>query len=110
MSARQLFRQDAIDFQRARQQWGDVAALQPPSAKILVWFLIGVVAALVMFAQYAGYVRKETAIGYLTPTTGTAKVFAARSGTIRQVHVKEGDSVEEGQALLTIDTDQIASD
>src|SRR4029078_6797918 len=61
-------------------------------------------------AQYAGYVRKETAIGYLTPTTGTAKVFAARSGTIRQVHVKEGDSVEEGQALLTIDTDQIASD
>jgi membrane fusion protein len=110
MSARQLVRQEAVDFQRTRQQWGDVAALQPLSTKILVWFLIGVVAALVAFALFAGYVRKETAIGYLTPTTGTAKVFATRSGIIRQVHVRDGDAVEEGQPLLTIDTDQIASD
>jgi membrane fusion protein len=110
MSARQLFRQEAVDFQRARQQWGDVAALQPLSSKILIWFLIGVVAALTTFAAFAGYVRKETAVGYLTPTTGTAKVFAPRTGTIRQVHVREGDAVQEGQALLTIDTDQIASD
>ena len=110
MSARQLFRQEAVDFQRARQQWGDVAALQPLSTKIFIWFLIGVVGALITFALFAGYVRKETAIGYVTPTTGTAKVFAPRSGTIRQVHVQEGEAVEEGQPLLTIDTDQIASD
>jgi membrane fusion protein len=110
MSARQLFRQEAVDFQRARQQWGDVAALQPLSTKIFVWFLIGVVAAIVVFALLAGYARKETAVGYLTPTTGTGKIFAPRSGTIRQVHVQEGDAVKEEQPLLTIDTDQIASD
>jgi membrane fusion protein len=110
MSARQLFRQEAVDFQRARQQWGDVAALQPLSTKIFVWFLIWVVAALIIFALFAGYVRKETAIGYVTPTMGTGKIFAPRSGTIRQVHVQENQAVEEGQALLTIDTDQIASD
>src|SRR5436190_19790875 len=78
--------------------------------KISVWFLIGAVGALIAFALFAGYVRKETAIGYLTPTTGTGKVFASRTGTIRQVHVQEGDAVEEGQPLLTIETDQIASD
>ena len=110
MSARQLFRQEAVDFQRARQQWGDVAALQPLSTKILTWFLAGVVAALIVFALFAGYVRKETAIGYLTPTSGTAKIFAPRNGTIRQVHVEDGAAVQEGQPLLTIDTDQIASD
>jgi membrane fusion protein len=110
MSARQLFRQEAVDFQRARQQWGDVAALQPPATKLFTWFLVGVTATIVAFAFLAGYGRKETAIGYLTPTTGTAKIFAARSGTIRQVHVQEGDAVEEGQPLLTVDTDQIASD
>jgi membrane fusion protein len=110
MSARHLFRQEAVDFQRARQQWGEVAALQPLSTKILTWFLVGVVAMLVAFAFLAGYGRKETAIGYLTPTTGTAKIFAPRSGTIRQVHVREGDAVREGEPLLTIDTDQIASD
>ena len=110
MSARQLFRQEAVDFQRARQQWGDVAALQPLATKLFTWFLVGVVAAIVAFAFLASYGRKETAIGYLTPTTGTAKIFAPRSGTIRQVHVQEGDAVQEGGPLLTIDTDQIASD
>jgi len=110
MSARQLFRQEAVDFHRARQQWGDVAALQPVPTKILIWFLVSAVAMLVAFAGFAGYVRKETAIGYLTPTTGTAKIFVPRNGTIRQVHVQESDIVEEGQPLLTIDTDQIASD
>jgi membrane fusion protein len=110
MSARHLFRQEAVEFQRARQQWGDVAALQPLATKIFTWFLVGVVATLVVFAFLAGYGRKETAIGYLTPTTGTAKIFAPRSGTIRQVHVQEGDAVQEGEQLLTIDTDQIASD
>ena len=110
MSARHLFRQEAVEFQRARQQWGDVAALQPLATKIFAWFLVGVVATLVVFAFLASYARKETAIGYLTPTTGTAKIFAPRSGTIRQVHVQEGDAVQEGEPLLTIDTDQIASD
>ena len=76
MSARQLFRQEAVDFQRARQQWGDVAALQPLATKLFTWFLVGVVAAIVAFAFLASYGRKETAIGYLTPTTGTAKIFA----------------------------------
>jgi membrane fusion protein len=110
MSARQLFRQEAIEFHRARQQWGDVASLEPPSTKLFVWFLVGSVATLMIFSVFAGYVRKETAVGYLTPTTGTAKVFPPRNGIIREVHVHEGDAVQEGQPLLTIDTDQIASD
>ncbi|MFL6796055.1 MAG: HlyD family efflux transporter periplasmic adaptor subunit [Xanthobacteraceae bacterium] len=110
MSARQLFRQEAVEFQRARHQWGDVAALQPLSSKILTWFLAAAVAALTVFACFAGYVRKETAIGYLTPSTGTAKIFAARNGVIREVHVKDGEVVQDGEPLLTIDTDQIASD
>jgi membrane fusion protein len=110
MNTRQLFRQEAVEFQHARQQWGDVAALQPLSTKVLTWFLTASVAALIAFGAFAGYVRKETAIGYLTPTTGTAKIFVPRAGTIRQVHVEEGEAVREGQPLLVIDTDQIASD
>jgi len=110
MSTTQLFRQEAVEFQHARQQWGDVAALQPLSTKVLTWFLTASVVALVAFGAFAGYVRKETAIGYLTPTRGTAKIFVPRAGTIRQVHIEEGEIVREGQPLLVIDTDQIASD
>ena len=78
--------------------------------KVTVWFLIGVVIVLVAFLFAAQYARKETALGYLTPTTGTAKIFAPRRGTIKEVFVAEGEVVGEGQTLLTIETDQIAAD
>jgi membrane fusion protein len=56
------------------------------------------------------YARKETALGYLTPTKGTAKIFVPRRGAIREVHVGDGDAVTEGQPLVTVETDQIAAD
>ena len=58
----------------------------------------------------AQYARKEIAVGYLTPTTGTAKIFAPQRGTIKAVHVEQGSTVREGQPLLTIETDQITAD
>jgi membrane fusion protein len=87
-----------------------VAALQPLSIKLTVWFLAGVVVVVIGFLFGAEYARKETAIGYLTPTKGTAKIFVPRRGTIKEVHVEEGESIREGQQLLTIETDQIAAD
>jgi membrane fusion protein len=110
MSRRELFRQEAIDFQRLHRQWGDVASLQPLSIKVTVWFLAAAVALLIGFLFLAEYARKETAVGYLTPTKGTAKIFAPRRGTIRELHVEEGELVREGQPLLTIETEHIAAD
>lgn len=108
-SGHMLFRQDAIDFQRDHRQCGDVASLQPFSTKLVSWFITASAAAIVVFLFIAQYSRKETAVGYLTPTTGTAKIFAPQRGTIKDVHVKEGDLVRAGQPLLTVETDQIAA-
>src|SRR5688572_29092735 len=105
-----LFRQEAIDFQQHQQRWGDVASLQPLSTKVTTWFLITVAGTLIAFLLTAQYARKATALGYLTPTKGTAKIFVPRRGAIREVHVSEGDEVVEGQPLLTVETDQIAAD
>jgi len=105
-----LFRQEALDFDRHHRQWGDVAALQPLSMKVTVWFVVGVLLAAVVFLFAADYARKETTVGYLTPTKGTAKIFVPRRGTIKEVHVDEGASVREGQQLLTIETNQITAD
>jgi membrane fusion protein len=105
-----LFRQEALDFQRRHREWGDVAALQPLSLKVTVWFLAGLLVVVIGFLFSADYARKETAVGYLTPTRGTAKIFVPRRGTIKEVHVSEGDNVREGQQILTIETDQIAAD
>jgi len=104
-----LFRAEAVEFQQHQRQWGDLASLQPPSTKFVAWFLVACAAALVLFLFIAQYARKETAIGYLTPTTGTAKIFAPQRGTIKEVHVQEGALVRAGQPMLTVETDQIAA-
>ena len=110
MTTLPLFRNEAIQFQQHNRQWGDVASLQPLSTKVVVWFLATSAAVIILFLFVAQYARKEVAVGYLTPTTGTAKIFAPERGTIKNVHVEEGSTVREGQPLLTIDTDQIAAD
>jgi membrane fusion protein len=109
-SDRTLFRKEAVDFQHNYRQWGDVASLQPLSTKLVSWFLVASAAAIVCFVSIAQYSRKETALGYLTPTTGTAKIFAPQRGTIKLVHVEESQVVHEGDPLLTIETNQITAD
>ena len=61
---------------------------------------------LLFLGQYA---RKETVTGYLTPTAGTAKIFASQQGTIKEIYVKEGQQVEKEQPLLAVETSQIAA-
>ena len=110
MSSRQLlFRQEAIDFQQRNRQGGQVTLLQPLSTKILTWFFAASVAIIVTFLFFGQYARKETVIGYLTPTTGTAKIFAPKPGTIKEIYVKEGQEVKIGQPLLAVETSQIAA-
>src|SRR5262245_19939948 len=104
-----LFRHEAIEFQRHNRQWGHVALLQPLSSKIITWFIATAVALAVIFLFLAQYARKETVTGYLTPTAGTAKIFASQQGTIKEVYVQEGEEVEKGQPLLAIETSQIAA-
>jgi membrane fusion protein len=107
---RPLFRNEAIQFQQHNRQWGDVALLQPLSTKVVAWSLATSAAVIILFLFVAQYSRKEVAVGYLTPTTGTAKIFAPQRGTIKAVHIEEGSTIREGQPLLTIDTDQIGAD
>ena len=91
---RPLFRKEAIDFQQHHRQWGDVAsatAAVDQDRGLVLWRLQS--AVIIVFLFVAQYARKETAIGYLTPTKGTAKIFAPRRGTIKAVHVEQGDTV-----------------
>jgi membrane fusion protein len=72
--------------------------------------MVAAVASLCVFLFNGQYARKEIASGYLTPVAGTSKVFASQPGTVRAVYVSEGQGVEQGQPLITIDTSQIAND
>jgi len=105
-----LFRQEAIDFLHQRHSWGEVVSLQPISSTILSWTLAGLVVLILCFLSIAQYARKETVIGYLTPTFGTAKIFVPQQGFIKELQVKDGQEVAEGDPLLTVVTSQITAD
>jgi membrane fusion protein len=104
-----LFRQEALEFQRQHRNWGQVALLQPVSTKILTWSLAALVTLVLVYLSVAQYARKETVIGYLTPTSGTAKVFVSHPGFIKELYVQEGQEVEEGEPLFTVSTAQVAA-
>jgi membrane fusion protein len=108
-SQRMLFRPEALQFQQQNRQWGQVAPLQPLSTKILSWFIAAAVALVLLFLFVGQYARKETVTGYLTPISGTAKIFASQQGTIKEIYVKERERVEIGQPLLAVDTSRIAA-
>src|SRR6202165_778222 len=104
-----LFRQEAIDFLHQRHSWGEVLSLQPISSTILSWTLAGLVVLILCFLSIAQYARKETVIGYLTPTFGTAKIFVPQQGFIKELQVKDGQEVAEGDPLLTVVTSHITA-
>jgi membrane fusion protein len=104
-----LFRQEAVDFVHQRRSWGEVVSLQPISSTILSWSLASLVVFILCFLSIAQYARKETVSGYLTPTLGTAKIFVPQQGFIKELKVKEGQEVAEGDPLLTVVTSQITT-
>jgi len=76
----------------------------------MAWLITLIVAVSIVFLFIGQYSRKESVAGYLTPTAGTARIFAPQQGYIKAVHVTEGLDVEEGEPLLTVETAQFAAD
>jgi membrane fusion protein len=106
---RSLLRQEAIEFQQHHRQWGQVVLLQPLPVKIMAWSITAAAGLVIVFLLLAQYARKETVIGYLTPTSGTVKIFAPQQGTIDAIYVEQGQHIEEAQPLMSITTSQIAA-
>ena len=104
-----LFRREAVEFQQNQRQWGEVVLLQPVSTKFLTWFLATAVTAIIVFLAFAEYAQKDTAVGYLSPSAGTAPVSAPLQGVIREIFAKQGDQVIEGQPLFRVITDQLTA-
>ena len=110
MSSRQLFRQEATEFQRGQREFGEIALLQPVSTKLLVWLLTGVVTIAMVFLCSAQFSRKQTVAGFLTPAAGTMKVFPNAEGVVNGIYVKEGQQVNKGDPLFAVATAQVTAD
>jgi len=105
MGELRLFRAEAVAFHRDRLRSGDALPV-PPTSAALTWLLAAMVCAAVVFLVFSDYARKETVAGFLAPTVGVSKIFPPRGGLIVAVDVAEGQLVDEGTPLLTVQVGQ----
>ena len=100
-----LFRQDAIDAQRAKI-WGEVTLSLPSSLTVTTGFLVICVAALVGFVATGTYARREHVPGFLAARLGVAAIVPPRAGIVDTVFVTEGEVVDKGAPLLSVTVEQ----
>ena len=97
----QLFRQEAIDAQRAKL-WSDVTLTTPLPLKLAAAALFISVAALGAFLATGSFSHKEHAPGFIAAHEGVANVMAPRGGAVAEVFVKEGQVVKKGDPLFSV--------
>jgi len=105
MASRPLFRPEAVAFRREAQRSAEPLPVPPPAAG-LTWSLTALICAALVFLACSDYARKQTVSGFLTPTVGVARVFPPRAGVVTTVDVVEGQQVEAGAPLLTVEVGQ----
>ncbi|HYZ32594.1 MAG TPA: HlyD family efflux transporter periplasmic adaptor subunit [Crenalkalicoccus sp.] len=105
-----LFRQEVIAFLEEERQWGRVVPLRAMPGVLHFWMTLCAALAIVVFLAFAQYARKERVPGFLTPAAGTARIVPPQAGTVSAVFVQQGQLVEAGQPLLSVNTGQISAD
>ena len=81
---------------------GETMRIVPISHAAFTAFLVGIITLTLFYAAFAGYSRKETVEGFVSPSRGVVRVVASRVGTITELLVKEGDFVTEDQILFRV--------
>lgn len=98
---RQLFRQEAIDAQREKLL-GAVSIARPVPLWVFTLLAAAFAAALIAFAFWGEYTRRERVEGFLALDAGAARLLAPEAGIVAELVVKEGDEVEAGAAIARI--------
>lgn len=100
----ELFRKQAIEHQSARL-YGEIT-LAPPMSTWIVTGLISIIVGGIIITMLVGdYARKETVSGWLRPNKGLVRVVSPQLGIVEAVHVEEGESITEADALVTLNFD-----
>lgn len=100
-----MFREEAIQQSRAKLT-GNVTIAMPISWNAIGYLLFSGLFVTLAFLSLASYSRVENANGSLTPDKGVSTVFPSRNGTFVTLAVSEGDSVEAGDLLAEIRTEE----
>lgn len=100
-----LFRPELL--QERQHQWLGTVLLKP--RPMHAWFAASAaltVAAIVAGLCLASYTSKARVAGWLVPAQGVARVYPPRAGVATGIYVREGETVEQGQALMALSTEE----
>ena len=103
----QLFRQEAIENKTSRFTTS-TTMVSPPGISAYAIFLSFSLVSVGLFVLFGKYAPKDTVRGYVTTATGNVEVYSQSDGTILALSVAEGQSVVEGQELMTVSTARAA--
>ena len=99
-----LFRRQAVDFQRQKFH-GAIVLTRSPGRTAVAAFFVVLVLALVVFAATQGFARKESVGGVLMPAGGVLRLVAPQAGLVVATPVAQGARVSEGQAVVRLSTE-----
>ena len=103
-----LFRRQVADARR--DAWlGEAQIAQPLSIRVAGYTCIALLIATVGFATFGTYTRRVHAQGIMAPNIGLITLASPGAGRIGSSAVREGDTVEKGQLLYTIDVDAVSA-
>ena len=71
---------------------------------------VALAAAAAALLIFGGYTRRVDMEGAVLPTTGVTAIFAPSPGRIERLAVREGEAVEKGASLYTLDLDTAIKD
>lgn len=74
-----------------------------PTARVTAWVLLGGLAITIAWTVFGRVDVVASAPGSLIPTGNTKLVQSPGQGVVRAIHVRNGDVVRKGQALLDLD-------
>lgn len=103
--AKPFFRPEVLQHQQQRLA-GTVHLTRPVPLVYLTALLLLVVTSAVVYLSSAQYSRKQTVQGVLQPSAGAVRLQLAESGSIRELLVQEGQTVQAGQPILRLDKQQ----
>ena len=79
-------------------------------SKGIVWTIVGVTTAAVVWASFASIEEVIPATGQLKPLDTVKEVQAPVNGVVQEVLVKDNDEVKKGQTLVILDSTSSAAD
>ena len=103
-----LFREEVSEHRKTRLH-GEVVLTQPLSTRLMVGALFTTIAIAGTWVTLGTYARIETVPGILSTDIPAAKVIAIMPGVVTELSAREGQLVEKGDRLATINLDRRAS-